>query len=447
LETLERITVDGDSAGHRTDFDRLKVIVRTAQDLFGITACPADSLIEPAVDSVATEIWQGKSAEGTRPESDSKYLKSIGDYEIQGEIARGGMGVIYRAMHRKLRRQVAIKMILPARQQNPDALERFLREARAAARLQHPGIVPIYEVGEAQGRPFLVMAYVDGHSLREHAQEIPMSAKDAATVVLAITEALNHAHEHDIVHRDIKPHNILLDSQNRPQITDFGLAKLLDDEEELTLAGQMLGTPGYMAPEQVAGHSHEKAVIDARTDVYALGATLYFVLTSRPPFQTASIAATLHQIANHDPVAPRRLNPHVPRDLETICLKCLRKEPNRRYATAASLADDLRRWLNHEPIQARRTGMVERGWLWTRRSPGFAFLAVVLLMVVIAGALTFYESRFRLRASALVEQLLTANLDNVPALIQDLQPYRSRTDLLLEDAAKEAAAKSQRNGC
>lgn len=308
----------------------------------------------------------------------------FGDYEILGEIARGGMGVVYKARQKRLNRTVALKMILAGTLASANDVKRFYTEAEAAAALEHSGIVPIYEIGEHAGQHFFSMAYIDGQSLQSLLKDGPLPVRDAAELLRAIAEAVQYAHDKGIVHRDLKPHNILLDGEGKPKVTDFGLAKRLDSGEGMTSTGDILGTPSYMAPEQARG---DLSTIGPLTDVYALGAILYATLTGRPPFQAATLPEALRQVSEQDPVSPRLLNPTTPQDLETICLKCLQKEPRHRYVSCQALADDLGHWLLGEPIKARPIGAVERLGKWTRRNPSTATLLCALVVVGFAGAL------------------------------------------------------------
>ena len=306
----------------------------------------------------------------------------FGDYELLEEIGRGAMGVVWRASQLSVDRVVALKFLQAGLFAADEARERFRREARAAAALRHPNIVAIHEVGERSGRPFFSMDFIAGRNLAAALRESLPSSRLAATWALALAEAMAHAHEHGVIHRDLKPGNILLDGEGTPHLTDFGLALVLSDSAELTLSGTALGTAGYMAPEQAAGCS---ADISPATDIHALGAVLYHLLTGRPPFHADSIPATLKQVVEADPVAPRRLNPAAPRDLETICLKCLEKVPAHRYATAHELAEELRRFLRNEPIRARPLSKPERLWRACRRHPGVTSLSVALGLTLMAG--------------------------------------------------------------
>jgi WD40 repeat protein/predicted Ser/Thr protein kinase len=314
---------------------------------------------------------------------------SLPGYEILGELGRGGMGVVYKARQLSLNRPVALKMILAALHAGPGDTARLRREAEAAARLQHAHIVQVYEVGEHAGRPFLAMEYVEGGSLAQRFAGTPPPPDQAARLVQTLARAMHAAHQKGIIHRDLKPANILLTRDGAPKITDFGLAKQLEAEAQHTQSGTLLGTPAYMAPEQAAGKARD---VSPRTDVYALGAILYDLLTGRPPFRADTPLATLRQVLDADPVPPRRLQPHVPDDLETICLKCLRKDAARRYASAEELADDLGRFLAGEPIRARPVGLAERAVKWARRRPARAALLAVCalgLLGLAAGGIGF----------------------------------------------------------
>jgi len=308
---------------------------------------------------------------------------AVPGYEILGELGRGGMGVVYQALQVRLNRVVALKVLLEGNHAGTETLARFRTEAEAAARLRHPHIVPIHEVGEHDGRPFLILEYVAGGSLKQHLDGTPQSARQAARLVQVLARAVHCAHEHGVIHRDLKPANILLDAEGQPHITDFGLAKMLDagaSPNGPTQTGVVVGTPSYMAPEQAAGEARQ---IGPAVDVYALGAMLYELLTGRPPFRAATTQETLLQVQQDEPVPPRRLQPRTPRDLETACLKCLQKDPRKRYASAGDLADDLGRFADGQPIQARPTGVWERGVKWARRRPTAAALVVVSFLAVV----------------------------------------------------------------
>jgi serine/threonine protein kinase/WD40 repeat protein len=314
--------------------------------------------------------------------SKSEITNQFGDYELLEEIGCGGMGVVYRARQRSLDRVVAIKMMAFGPGSSPELVKRFRAEAVSAASLHHPNIVAIHGVGIHEDRHFFVMDYVEGQSLARRVGNQPLPAKRAAAYLKTIAEAIHYAHERGILHRDLKPSNVLIDAQDQPHVVDFGLARQLEGDSELTVTGQVLGSPQYLPPEQAAG---QRGRVSRRTDVYALGATLYHLLTGRPPFQAESLVQTLDLVLHAESVAPHLLNPGVPRDLETICLKCLEKEPARRYPTAQALADELARFLAGEPIQARPLGPADKAWRWCRRKPQLASLAAVAALLFVLG--------------------------------------------------------------
>lgn len=336
--------------------------------------------------SVAETI-AGGAAKATQAPLPS-HLRYLGDYELLDEIARGGMGVVYRARQASLSRVVAVKMILVGNLADESAVRRFRQEAAAAAGLDHPHIVPIYEVGEHDGQHYFSMGYVPGSSLAERLKQGPLPAHEAAELVLSIAAAVQYAHEQGVIHRDLKPANILLDEQGRPRVTDFGLAKVTSQDQSLTRTGQAVGTPGYMPPEQV-----QNEPIGPTADVYALGAILYALVTGRPPFQAATPLDTMLQVISAEPASPRTLNPAVPRDLETIVLKCLEKRTEWRYQAARDLAGELRRFQNGEPITARPPGVVERGLRWLgkqRQGVALVLIAVAVSMfALLSGSWTY----------------------------------------------------------
>ncbi len=312
-------------------------------------------------------------------------LPNVPGYAIEGELGRGGMGVVYKARHLALKRTVALKMIQAAGQAHEGLRARFKAEGEAVARLQHPNIVQVYEVGEAGGWPYCALEFVDGGSLDRKLGGKPIPPRDAARLVEALARAMHLAHSRNVVHRDLKPANVLMAADGTPKVTDFGLARQLDADSGVTQAGAIMGTPSYMAPEQASGLTHEAG---PAADVYALGAILYECLTGRPPFKGATVVETLDQVRTREPAAPRQLQAKTPRDLETVCLKCLRKEPERRYASAAELADELGRFLRGEPVLARPVGRLERAARWARRNPALAAaLAGVAVGAVVASCL------------------------------------------------------------
>jgi WD40 repeat protein len=336
-----------------------------------LAGSPPTVSVPPASDA------PGDLARGpTPPASALPTVRYFGDYELLEEIARGGCGVVYKARQVSLDRTVALKMILSGSLADADEVRRFYTEAQAAANLQHPNIVPTYEVGQHEGQHYFAMEFVAGQSLAQLLRDHPLPPAEAARHVETVARAIHYAHEKGTLHRDLKPPNILMDPLGQPHVTDFGLAKRVGEQGQ-TATGAILGTASYMPPEQAAGNLK---AITAASDVYSLGAVLYECLTGRPPFQGPTMVDTLKQVLGSEPVPPRRLQPSVPRDLETICLKCLDKNPARRYGTAADLADDLERWRNGLPITARPVGKWERVAKWMRRKPA---LAAVLAMVVV----------------------------------------------------------------
>jgi serine/threonine protein kinase/lipopolysaccharide biosynthesis regulator YciM len=333
-----------------------------------------------------------------RPQA-SAALPDVPGYEILQELGRGGMGVVYWAWQTGLHRPVALKMVLAGAHAGPNELARFRTEAEAAARLQHAHIVQIHDIGQHEGRPYLALEYVDGGSLARKLDGTPWPAARAVQLIETLARAIEHAHRQGVVHRDLKPGNVLLTKEGQPKVTDFGLAKLLvGGGDPLTRTGAILGTPSYMAPEQAEGKTQE---MGPATDVYALGAILYELLTGRPPLKAATPLETVRQVVTTEPVPPRRLQPGVPRDVETVCLKCLHKPAARRYATAEELAEDLCRFQAGEPIVARPVGHLERGWKWARRRPAAAALVGVTVLALAGGVtgVLWYADRERDRAN------------------------------------------------
>ena len=370
-------------------------------------------------------------------------IRRFGDYELLEEIARGGMGIVYRARQVSLDRVVAVKMILDGARAGREFVQRFRSEAAATAVLQHPNIVGIHDVGIHEGQHYFSMDYVAGQNLADVVGQRPLAPKRAARYVRCIAEAIHYAHERGILHRDLKPSNILIDTDDQPRITDFGLAKRLDADSSLTLSGAVLGSPSFMPPEQAVGR---RGAVGRASDVYALGGILYFALTGRAPFQAETLPEVIAQVSNVEPIAPRSLNPSVPRDLETICLKCLQKSPGQRYQTARDLADELEAFLRDGPIQSRPVSRPERVWRWCCREPA---LASLLALVVIVGLLglagivwqwrraerhALFEAQQRRRAEAQV-YMSSMNLaqaaweaDNVSRVAQLLRDTAASSD-------------------
>ena len=334
----------------------------------------------------------------------STMLGELGDYELLEEIGRGGQGVVFRARQKSLNRIVALKVISLGQWASKAHLKRFRLEAEAAASLDHPGIVPIHEVGERDGSCYFSMKFVEGGQLDEVARREPIPIRRAVELIAKVARTVHYAHEHGILHRDIKPGNILLDAKGEPHLTDFGLARLVESESSVTHTLDVLGTPSYMAPEQAVGNN---AAVSSVTDVYGLGAVLYQLLTGQPPFAGGATYETIKLLLDTEPRQPRLLNPKIDRDLSTICLKCLEKDPKRRYSSALALAEDLERWLKHEPIQARHTGVFTRGRKWVRRNPSSALLAACLVALAAAAGWIVWKSE-------LIRQPLTNGIAVLP---------------------------------
>jgi tetratricopeptide (TPR) repeat protein len=404
----------------------------------------------PGRERLVREAFAGEGVEAPLPEpppEGSRTLPDIPGHEILGELGRGGMGVVYKARHIRLNRIVALKMVLAGVHADPDQLVRFRGEAEAVARVQHPNIVQIYEVGEQDGLPFFSLEFCAGGSLAQKLGGAPLPPEQAAMLVEVVAKAVHAAHQAGVVHRDLKPANVLLARSDRaeavrlggdsedtgpfePKITDFGVAKQLD-AAGLTASWAVIGTPSYMALEQAGGNSKE---VGPATDVYALGAILYECLTGRPPFRGATRFETLEQVRNQEPVPPRQLQPRCPRDLETICLKCLRKEPGRRYPSAEALAEDLANWRAGRPINARPVGWFEKLWRWCYRHPVPATVAAVILATLVT-ALAAERGRLAAQLAYEAEKRQSA-LDRalMAAMSGDL------------DAADQAIAEAERAG-
>src|SRR6184192_2480565 len=381
------------------------------------TACVLETALGILPDAVAADQENeaanrrmGESARSPSPRfSDSPFqsvpmLGELGDYKLLEEIGRGGQGVVFRARQKSLNRIVALKVISLGQWASKAHLKRFRLEAEAAARLEHPGIVPIHEVGERDGSCYFSMKFVEGGQLDEVVRRAPISIRQATELIAKVARTVHYAHEHGILHRDIKPGNILLDVKGEPHLTDFGLARLVESESSVTHTLDVLGTPSYMAPEQAVGNN---TAVSSVTDIYGLGAVLYQLTTGQPPFAGGATYETIRLLLDTEPKQPRLLNPKIDRDLSTICLKCLEKDPKRRYSSALALAEDLEHWLKHEPIQARHTGVFARGKKWLQRNPTSALLAASLIALVAASGWIVWKSE-------LIRQTLTTGIAVLP---------------------------------
>ena len=352
--------------------------IRVLRQMNGFLGPPGDAA------TVIGDLNGGGTSSNQDPKTPRGSLPAlqVPGYELLRELGQGGMGVVYLARQVRLNRLVALKMIRSGSLAGTDELQRFQTEAEAVARLQHPNIVQVFEVGEHEGQPFFSLEFCPGGSLDKKLAGSPLPPREAASLVEMLSRAVQALHQANVIHRDLKPANILLAAEGTAKITDFGLAKKLDEASQ-TQTGSVVGTPSYMAPEQAEG----KKGVGLAVDVYALGAILYECLTGRPPFKAATAMDTVQQVIHTEPVSPRQLQPQLPRDLETICLKCLQKEPRKRYASAAELAEDLRRWQAGEAVKARPVGKIERGLKWMRRHPAAATAYALLLVVVVLGGL------------------------------------------------------------
>ena len=405
-EELERLTAEAVHPGRRAPLGRAARDEVAADFLRNLKreppACVLSAGMIPATEpSPSRTIASEHASDRLAPEG----------YQLLDEVGRGGMGVVYKAWHRRLGRPVALKMILAGAHAAPRALDRFRREAEAIARLQHPNIVQIFDFGEHDGRPYLALEFVEGGSLAHQLGGTAQSARHSAEFVEELARAIHAAHQAGIVHRDLKPANVLLTESGVPKITDFGIAKRLDEDVEFpTLSEQFLGTPSYMAPEQALRERSASANGEPKAgagggnspalDIYGLGAILYEMMTGRPPFRAETPLETVLKVLHEDPVAPTRLRPGVPRDLETICLKCLEKTPQRRYPSALELADDLGRFLDFEPVKARPVAAPERAWRWCRRKTSLALaLGVAATGIVAAVALSISLAVYHYQAA------------------------------------------------
>lgn len=377
--------------------------------------------------------------------------QTFGDYELISPLGQGGMGVVYKARQKAANRLVALKIIRPDRMSSMTEVtqrrmvDRFRAEAHAAARLQHDNLVTVYDVGEIDGCHYFSMQYVEGGCLSDQISDRSLDSREAARFLEPVCRAVHAAHEEGILHRDIKPANILIEDETlRPRIADFGLAKLQNEDQELTRSGEAMGTPSYMPPEQFG----DAASATARSDIYSIGATLYHLLSGRPPFKAATSMATMRQVLNVEPVALRELNPEVDQDLETICMKCLEKEPDRRFQTASEVADELQRFINGEPILSRPLGRPERLWRWCRRNPVVASLsglaATSMIIAVVSFAVAYFETdeaRRKVEASldetAKAQKLSEASFQDALAAVNDFFTHVSEDRLLNEPGTEE----------
>lgn len=342
----------------------------------------AINLVFAGISSIEETIIESGKSDSVVP-AVGTGIRYFGEYELLEEIARGGMGVVFKARQVKLNRVVALKMILSGSLAGDEEVRRFQTEAEAAANLDHPGIVPIYEIGEHYGQHYFSMGFVEGQSLADRVKDGPLPPREAAAVVQKVTAAIAYAHSSGVIHRDLKPANVLLDANGEPKVSDFGLAKQLKSDSDLTRTGAVMGTPNYMPPEQAAGNTDE---IGPRSDVYSIGAVLYCLLTARPPFQTENPIETLKLVTDRSPVPPGELNPGIPRDLETICLKCLEKELSRRYQSADELVEDLNRFQVGMPILAKPVSAFEHCRRWCARHVLLATLSAMLAVVITVAA-------------------------------------------------------------
>jgi serine/threonine protein kinase/tetratricopeptide (TPR) repeat protein len=379
-------------------------VLETALGIFPDAVAAGDDC-GSAKDVQAKEATQSKTTARA-----AKMLGELGDYELLEEVGRGGQGVVFRARQKSLNRVVALKVIGLGQWATKAHLKRFRLEAEAAASLDHPCIVPIYEVGERDGQCYFSMKFIEGGQLDEVVKHTPMSIRHAVELIAKVARTVHYAHEHGILHRDIKPGNILLDARGEPHLTDFGLARLVESESTVTRTVEVLGTPSYMSPEQAAGNNTK---LTSATDVYGLGAVLYQLLTGHPPFAGGTTYETIKLLLETEPRPPRLWNPQVDRDLSTICVTCLEKDPQRRYSSALTLAEDLERWLKHEPIQARHTGVIARGRKWLQRNPTASAMAVLSLALIAAiGVIVWKSELFHHPPTAGIAVLPFENLSN-----------------------------------
>src|SRR6266480_4223759 len=364
--------------------------------------------VDPGRSDTPSAADENGAPDNKKSVSAAEMLGELGDYELLEEVGRGGQGVVFRARQKSLNRTVALKVISLGRWARKAHVKRFRLEAEAAARLEHPGIVPIHEVGERDGSCYFSMKFVEGGQLDQVVRRESMSTRQAAELIAKVARTVHYAHDHGILHRDIKPGNILLDAKGEPHLTDFGLARLVETESSITQTLDVIGTPSYMAPEQAVGNN---AAVSSVTDVYGLGAVLYQLITGHPPFAGGTTYETIKLLLDTEPRSPRLLNPKIDRDLSTICLKCLEKDSQRRYPSALALAEDIERWLKHEPIQARRGGVFTRGRKWVRRNPTSALLVASLVtLAAVVGWIVWKSEMIRHPVTAGIAVLPFENL-------------------------------------
>ena len=399
-----------------------------ARETFLSQACAGDPALRFEVD-------QRLVTRDQRNRTTLRRLRLEDDYTLGRELGRGAAGVVYQAHQKSLDRSVAIKLLLAGGHASREELQRFRLEAEAAGSLQHPGIVPVYEIGQDDSCHWIAMQLLEGPSLKELIEQDRIAPRRAAELTEAVADAVAHAHARGVIHRDLKPGNILLDHEQQPVITDFGLARRLDSEASMTEAGRVLGTPGYMSPEQAAG---DRSRVTVASDVYALGAVLFALLTGRPPIESSGLAELYQRILEEEPPSPRKFNSRIPRDLETICLKCLRKEPADRYRTAQQVADELARFRRGEPIEARPLGLTARGWRWCRRRPWIASLSAAVVASLVIGTAVSMHFAFDAR-----EQARRA-IDNA-ALFAEARDAASERAREAEAAALEARRQAYAN--
>lgn len=363
-----------------------------------------ETTIPPHQESSLSRFRRDASAESMPEEFD--------DYRVIEEIARGGMGIVYRVHQKSLDREVALKTVLAGRFASDDEIRMFRTEARAAGKLNHPGIVPVYDVGESHGFHYFSMPLIDGISLGDRLSRGPIDPDEAAAIMKSAAETIQFAHDHNVVHRDLKPGNILVDAHGQPLITDFGIAHSIDDRQSAEQADALMGTAEYMSPEQASGEA-----VGPPGDVYSLGATLYCLLTGRPPFQSSNPLDTLLAVLQSEPVPPRRLNERIPRDLELICLKCMEKRPENRYASAQEIADELGRFLTGEPVLVHPVGNVGTFIRWTRRQPRMAALATGLVVSFTAALVisVYYNFQLNMQRAIALEAERSARLSEAKA--------------------------------